>query len=100
MANSKESSRFTWSEEETLIYLVGHLRGCALQELNLLGEDDRFGSQEIAAQEFCHCSQVEGEKVGDYIRHLEKKAILTQPDVEPTATYICNSHPQSNQSQP
>lgn len=76
-----------WSEEETLIQLAGHLRGRALQEWNLLGDGDRstydeavkalrsrldFGSRQIAAQEFRHCLQAEGEKVSDYIRRLEK----------------------------
>ena len=52
-----------------------------------MGDDDRltydaavkvlrsrldFGSRQIAAQEVRHCAQSEGEKVGDYIRRLEK----------------------------
>ena len=75
-----------WSEDETLIQLAGHLRGRALQEWNLLGDECLtydaavkalrsrldFGSRQIAAQEFRHCAQSEGEKVGDYIRRLEK----------------------------
>ena len=76
-----------WSEVEALIQLVGHLRGRALQEWNLLSETERSklevavgalhsrleqGIKVMAAQEFRHCSQMDGEHVADYIRWLEK----------------------------
>ena len=76
-----------WSEVEILIHLVGHLRGRALQEWNLLGETERSklevamgalrsrleqGSKAMAAQEFRHCLQMDGERVADYIRRFEK----------------------------
>ena len=76
-----------WSETETLMQLADHLRGRALQEWNLLSETERSkleiavgvlrsrleqGSKAMAAQEFRHCSQMDSERVADYIRRLEK----------------------------
>ena len=75
-----------WFSEELLIQLAGHLKGRALQEWNLLGEDqissydiaiqalrDKLdpGSKVLAGQDFRHTAQLEGETVADFIRHLE-----------------------------
>lgn len=66
---------------------MGHLKGRALQEWNLLPADERKtyqggiaalgsrldpGSKIMAAKDFRHASQEETEKVGDFIRRLEK----------------------------
>ena len=40
-AQKRAASWNDWSEAETLIQLAYHLRGRALQELNLLGETER-----------------------------------------------------------
>ena len=76
-----------WSEEEILIQLAGYLRGRALQEWNLLSKDDRksykiavkslkdwlgYGSSIMAAQDFRHTVQREGEAVSYFIHHLER----------------------------
>ena len=76
-----------WSEHETLIQLAGHLRGRALQEWGLLPASEREtletvtsalrsrldpGSRVLAAQDFRHASQHEGESVADFIRRLEQ----------------------------
>ena len=76
-----------WTDEETLIQLAGHLRGKALQEWNLLVEADKAtfekavtalrevlgpGSKVLAAQDFRHTSQNEGESVSAFIRRLER----------------------------
>ena len=76
-----------WSEHETLIQLAGHLRGRALQEWGLLTKEERKSldevtavlrscldpsSQTLAAQDFRHASQQEGESVADFIRRLEQ----------------------------
>ena len=76
-----------WSEAETLIQLAGHLRGRALQEWTLLraAEKDSLqaatnglrnqldpGSRAVAAQDFRHASQRDGEPVSDYIRRLKQ----------------------------
>ena len=76
-----------WSEAETLMQLAGHLRGRALQEWTLLraAETDSLqpatkalrnrldpGSRAVAAQDFRHASQRDGEPVSDYIRRLEQ----------------------------
>ena len=76
-----------WSDSETLIQLAGHLRGRALQEWSLLriAEKESLkvaidalrsrldpGSRALAAQDFRHASQCEGESVADYIRRLEQ----------------------------
>ena len=76
-----------WFSEELLIQLAGHLKGRALQEWNLLGEDqtnsydsaiqalrDKLdpGSKVLAGQDYRHTAQLEGETVADFIRHLER----------------------------
>jgi len=76
-----------WGQDELLIQLAGHLRGCALQEWNLLGGSERGtydtavtalrsrldpGSKAMAAQDFRHISQKEGESVSNFIRRLER----------------------------
>ena len=76
-----------WSGEEEMIQLAGHLRGRALQEWNLLGEEDLQdldtalsalrerlspGSKVLAGQDFRHTVQGESESVADYIRRLER----------------------------
>ena len=77
----------SWTEEDLLIQLAGHLKGRALQEWNLLSDDDRAaysravaalrsrmdpGSRVIAVQDFRHATQEEQEKVTDFIRRLER----------------------------
>ena len=76
-----------WSEEDVLIQLAGYLRGRALQEWNLLSENERssyktavkslrdrlgYGSRIMAAQDFRHTVQREGEPVSDFICRLER----------------------------
>ena len=76
-----------WSDEEVLIQLAGYLRGRALQEWNLLSKDERksykiavkslrdrlgYGSRIMAAQDFRHTLQKDGEAVSDLIRRLER----------------------------
>ncbi len=76
-----------WSEEESLLQLAGHLRGKALQEWNLLDKEQKVSFQSaveairrridphnrvIAATDFRHASQAEGESVADYIRRIER----------------------------
>ena len=85
-ALSRASCWNGWSEEE-LIQLAGHLKGRALQEWNLLEEDqkqnpsiavqalrDRLspGSKILAAQDFRHMTQGETEPVADFIHRLER----------------------------
>ena len=76
-----------WSEEEQMIQLAEHLKGRALQEWNLIHADQRTtfaqatealrlrldtASKTVAAQEFRHTAQREGEAVSDFIRRLER----------------------------
>ncbi len=76
-----------WTEQELLLQLAGHLRGRALQEWNLLEEEDYRswekattalhtrldpGSKILAAQDFRHTAQGENETVADFIRRLER----------------------------
>ena len=76
-----------WTEEELLLQLAGHLRGRALQEWGLLDEDSKRsyvqavdalrlrldpGSRTLAAQDFRHTSQIDEERVADFIRRLER----------------------------
>ena len=71
-----------WSEHKTLIQLAGHLRGRALQEWGLLTVREKKSLEEVtaimrsrldpssralAAQDFRHASQQEGESVADFI---------------------------------
>ena len=78
-----------WTEDEELILLAGSLRGCALQEWNLLPDSDRLsqvskslrarlesGTKAMAAQDFRRCAQQVGEGVSDFIVHLEKTFCL------------------------
>ena len=75
-----------WTPEESLMQLAGHLRGRALQEWKLLLPDDRKsyqaavkalkerldpGNQTLAALDFRHTSQKNGESVSDFIGRLE-----------------------------
>ena len=77
----------SWSEEERLMQLAGHLKGRALQEWNLMRTEDKStfasavqglrtridpGSKALAAQDFRHTAQKEGEAVADFIRRLER----------------------------
>lgn len=76
----------TWSEEEKIIQLAGHLKGRALQEWTLLHPDQHSTfsqamealrscldsvSMSVAAQDFRHMAQPEEERVSDFIRRLE-----------------------------
>ena len=76
-----------WTDEESLIQLAGHLRGRALQEWDLLGEEEKGtyqtaaqalrtrldpGNRVLAAQDFRHAMQKDGESVADYVRRLER----------------------------
>ena len=76
-----------WSEDDQLLQLAGHLRGRALQEWDLLEAAEKAtysraveslrarldpGGKAVAAQEFRHASQANGESVADFIRRLEK----------------------------
>ena len=76
-----------WSKGETLIQLAGYLRGRALQEWTLLSAQDKATldlavtnlrsrldpcSRALAAQDFRHASQREGEPVADFIIRLEQ----------------------------
>ena len=76
-----------WTEEDRLLQLAGHLRGRALQEWELLSEEDRGsysqavsalrtrldpGSKTLAAQDFRHTVQGETESVADFILRLER----------------------------
>ena len=76
-----------WTEEERLIQLAGHLKSRALQEWNLLRPEDRAsftrvvealrsrldcGSKTLAAQDFRHATQRDGESVSEFVRCLER----------------------------
>ena len=76
-----------WTMDEKLIQFAGHLRGRALQEWNLLSDDDRktfevavkslrsridAGCKAVAAQDFRHLRQGDSESVSDLIRRLER----------------------------
>ena len=71
-----------WTKEELLMQLAGHLRGRALQEWNLVSQEDRSswddavrtlrsrlepGIRTLAAQDFRHTAQGDGEAVSDFI---------------------------------
>ena len=68
--------------EEQLQHFLGHLRGRALQEWDLLGEGDKAtfdaaakapcersdpGGKAMAVQVFSHCSQLENDSVSDFM---------------------------------
>ena len=76
-----------WTEDDLLLQLAGHLKGRALQEWNLLPDDQKStydravaalrgrldpGSRVMAAQDFRHAAQDKDEKVGDFIHRLER----------------------------
>ena len=76
-----------WIEGDLLIQLAGHLKGRAIQEWNLIADEEKRtysqatgalrgrldpGSRIMAAQDFRHASQEDHEKVGDFIRRLEQ----------------------------
>ena len=76
-----------WTQEELLLQLAGHLRGQALLEWSLLGDEVKKtyplaiealrgrldpSSRALAGQDFRHISQGEEEKVADFIRRLER----------------------------
>ena len=78
---------YGWTHPETLLQLVGYLRGRAWQEWNLLSEQEKNnyekvvgallsrldpGNRTLAAQEFRHLHQKESETVSDFMRRLEK----------------------------
>lgn len=86
-ALKRASSWNEWSEEDLLLQLAGHLRGRALQEWNLLDDADKGtyasavealrarldpGNKTLAAQDFRHAIQGQGERVADYLRRLER----------------------------
>ena len=76
-----------WTAEERLMQLAGHLKGCTLQEYNLLRAEEREsfesavealrghldpGSKAVAAQDFRHATQKDSESVADFVRRLER----------------------------
>ena len=76
-----------WTEEDQLIQLVGHLKGWALQEWDLIPSEDKQtyttaidslrerldpGGRMLAVQDFRHASQRDEETVADFIRRLER----------------------------
>ena len=76
----------SWTGEDNLIQLAGHLRGRALQEYNLIRQEDRntfaqrvdilhlridVGSKAAAVQDFQHIVQSDPESVSYLIQHLE-----------------------------
>jgi len=77
---------YVWTEEEHLLQFAGHLRSCALQKWNLLDNTDKStfdtavkalqarldpGNKLLAAQDFRHLTQSEGESVAKFISQLE-----------------------------
>jgi len=86
-ALERASSWNGWSEEDKLLQLAGHMRGRALQEWNLIAEDDTStylsatealcacldpGNKTLAAQDFRHTVQGSGESITDFICRLER----------------------------
>ena len=86
-ALERASSWNGWSEDDKLLQLAGHLRGRALQEWNLIADDDKStyssatealrarldpGNKTLAAQDFRHTLQGNEEKVTDFIHRLER----------------------------
>ena len=76
-----------WMPEELLLQLAGHLRGRALQEWNLLSQSEKSswgsaiqalksrlepGVRALAAQDFRHLAQSDGEAVSDFLCRLER----------------------------
>ena len=78
---------YGWTRPETLLQLVGYLRGRAWKEWNILSEQEKNdyekvvgalqsrldpGNRTLADQEFRHLHQKDGETVSDFMRQLEK----------------------------
>ena len=75
-----------WSEADQLLQLVGYLRSKALQEWNLLEEQEKStshavealkkrldpGSKALTALQFKYMTQCSNKSVGDFITRLEK----------------------------
>ena len=73
-----------WTQWDKLMQLPGCLKGRALQEWHLLGREEQqsypkavdarldLTNKTIAAQEFRHSTQRQGESVAEFIRRLEK----------------------------
>ena len=76
-----------WTEGDRFLQLAGHLRGRALQEWNLLAEDEKHtmastvealrnrldpGSKMLGALEFRHMQQQAKQGVSEFITRLEK----------------------------
>ena len=74
-----------WTPDETLVQLVGHLKGRALQEWKLLLSEDRSsyqnavralrekvdpGNQTLAALDFHHTAQQSNESVSNFITRV------------------------------
>lgn len=83
----RAADRNDWTRGDLLIQFAGHLKGMALQEWNLLPQCEKEtyematgalrsrldpGSKIMVVQDFCHTSQEENEKVGDFIHWLEQ----------------------------
>ena len=76
-----------WGPEEQLMQFAGHLCGCALQEWNLLDDEEKTmfssavqatkevlgpGSKILAAQDFRHTTQEDNGSVSAFVRRLER----------------------------
>ena len=90
-----------WSDGESLKQLAGHLRGRALQEWNLLCEEEKAtyqaalhalrirlnpGNRVLAAQDFRHAIQKESEGIADYVRSTSYH-IMKSPSVSGSQSY-------------
>ena len=79
----------SWTEDDLMIQLAGHLRGRALQEWDLLTGEEKSTFESavealrkhlesaaegkmLAAQDFRHASQRDNESVSDFLRWLER----------------------------
>ena len=82
---------YSWSEQETLIQLAGHLRGKAFHEWNLLSWKEKSsyaeavkhlqnklvsGARIYAAQDFRRTIQEDKESVSSYIQRLERAFVV------------------------
>ena len=81
-----------WNQWKYLIQFAGHLRGRALQEWNLMDARDTLDTTDViealqwrlepktrtlAAQDFRHTSQNDGESVSNFIRRMERTFAIT-----------------------
>ena len=81
------NTRNTWSKEEHLIQLDGHLQGTALQEWNLLTAEEKSNwdtavkalrgrleprDRALATQNFWHATQKNSKTMADYICRMER----------------------------